>query len=219
MLPEPRVRIRVAQSAGPEGAPDAWTPFVGEVLGAPPASRVAVGQRVAGFGPRGDEIEVPPWAVASVPDDLASERALLLPLAAVAVRAARRVGARAGDACVVGTGVLAELVAQALRAAGLPRVTAAAEVAAELPGVVVDTTGDPAVIAELLERTPRRGRIALVGACGGRTVDVDFYRTVHQRGLEVIGIHAFGPLSAIASDDDRASDLAAAETLLRAARP
>ncbi len=218
--PETQVRIRVTQRPTPStaSADGGWTPFAGEVVAADPQSPVAAGQRVAGFGPPGAEIEVPAWAVAAVPAELAAETAALLPVAAVAARAARLVGGRAGDAAqVIGNGILAELVGEALRAAGLARVTVASAPGADLPHVVVDTTGDPAVISTLLEGTPRLGCVALVGASRGRTVDVDFYRTVHQRGLEVVGVHDFGPFSPIAVGEERIRDLAAAAVLVRSA--
>ena len=89
----------------------------------------------------------------------------------------------------------------ALRDAAL---LALAELAARTAPVVVDTTGDPAVILSVFDQVPRRGRVVLVGASGGRTADVDFYRTVHQRGLEVTGVDDSGLLSAIGTDQDDA---------------
>jgi threonine dehydrogenase-like Zn-dependent dehydrogenase len=157
--------------------------------------------------------------VAAVPADISTEQAALLPLAAIAARAARMVGGRAGDrATVIGSGVLAELVRDALCAAGLTDVTIAATPGDEIPRVVIDTTGDPAVISELLVRAPRLGHLALVGAGRGRTADVDFYRTIHQRGLEVVGVHEHGPLSPIVTTEDRARDLATAAALVGSAR-
>jgi hypothetical protein len=221
LLPEPHVRIRVTQRATPPagGNEVGWTPFTGEVVASDAQCPVAAGDRVAGFGPPGAEIVVPPWAVTAVPPGLGTEDAALLPLAGVAARAARVVGAMAGDAaCVIGSGVLAELVGDALRAAGLDEVAVASVPGPDLPLMVVETTGDPAVILKLLESAPRLARVALVGASRGRTVDVDFYRTVHQRGLEVVGVHDFGPLSEIAAGEDRARDLAAAGDLVRSMR-
>jgi len=219
--PEPHLQIRVAQRVNPPAEGDGvdWTPFTGEVVSSNAQCSVAAGDRVAGFGPPGDEIVVPPWAVTAVPPEHPPEDAALLPLAGVAARVARTVGARAGDAaCVIGSGILAELIGEALRAAGLEEVAVMRAPGTDVPSIAVDATGDPEVILQLLENTPRRARVALVGASRGRTVDVDFYRTVHQRGLEVIGVPDFGPLASIGTDEDRERDLAAARVLVRSVR-
>lgn len=217
MLPEARVRVSVAARSLPAIAGDsaAWTAFAGEVVAIDGAAPVTVGARVAGFGPAGDEVWVPTWAVCAVPVELAPQAAATLPLAGVAARAARVARIRAGEpARVIGGGSFAELVAAALRAAGTREVAITPEPGANLPAVVVDTTGDPATILSLLESAPRHARIVLAGPSHGRTIAVDFYRTVHQRGLEVLGIHDFGPLSAIAARDDRERDLATAASLV-----
>jgi threonine dehydrogenase-like Zn-dependent dehydrogenase len=215
--PEASVRVRVASraSAASEGDAAAWSAFAGEVVSSEAPGGVPVGARVAGFGPQGDEVRVPAWAVAVVPEGMAPEMAATLPLAAVAARAARLVGAGAGEsACVIGSGRLPDLVAAALRAAGARDVSVVTAPGEAVPPLVVDTTGDPAVIRALLEGAPRLGRSALAGASHGRTTDVDFYRTVHHRGLEVVGVHEFGPLSDVSTPADRTRDLEAAGRLL-----
>jgi threonine dehydrogenase-like Zn-dependent dehydrogenase len=211
--PDTTVRVRVTERGAPraEVRGSVWTALVGRVLPA--------GERVAGFGPPGDEIDVPSWAVAPVPDDLDDDRAALLPLAAVAVRIARLLGARAGEeACVIGADALADLIAAALRARGLPRVAVVPTSPSEVPRVVVETTGEQTVISNLLETAPPSGRIALLGQGLGRTVDVDFYATVHKRGLRVVGAHDFGPLSGIGTAEDRQHDIDAAAALVREIR-
>jgi len=221
LLPEPHVRVAVTARAMAAADADsaAWTAFAGEILATEGQAPVPVGARVAGFAPAGADVRVPTWAVIAVPADLAVEAAALLPLAGVAARAARLAGIRVGEpARVIGGGSLAELVAAALRAAGAREVAVTPEPGADLPTVVVDTTGDPAMILRLLESAPRLARVVLAGPSRGRTIDVDFYRTVHQRGLEVLGVHDFGPLSAIAAGDDREHDLATAAALVGSAR-
>jgi threonine dehydrogenase-like Zn-dependent dehydrogenase len=200
------MRVRVAQRATvPTASDGAWAPFTGDVLTSEPHCSMTEGDRVAGFGPPGAEIVLPWWAVVPVPTGSAFRETALLPLAELAARTADVVRAGAGDAAsVIGCGMFARLIEAALRCAGLEKVTVASAPGADLASVVVDTTGDPAVVLSVFDRVPRRGRVVLVGASGGRTADVDFYRTVHQRGLEVTGVDDFGLLSAIGTDQDRA---------------
>jgi hypothetical protein len=203
---EPRVRIRVTQRATPPAASDgAWTPFTGDVLTCEPHCSMAEGDRVAGFGPPGAEIVLPGWAVVPVAGGATLGDSAPLSLAELAARTAHVVRAGAGDAAsVIGCGMFARLIEAALRCAGLEKVTVVSAPGADLASVVVDTTGDPGVVLSVFDRVPRRGRVVLVGASGGRTADVDFYRTVHQRGLEVIGVDDSGLLSAIGTDQDDA---------------
>ena len=203
---EPQLRIRVTQRAALPAASDgAWTPFAGDILTGEPHCSMAEGDRVAGFGPAGAEIVVPWWVVVPVPRGAALRDSALLSLAELAARTAHVVRSGAGDAAtVIGSGMFARLVGAALRCGGLEKATVVSALAAELAPVVVDTTGDPAVILSVFDQVPRRGRVVLVGASGGRTADVDFYRTVHQRGLEVTGVDDSGLLSAIGTDQDDA---------------
>lgn len=111
---------------------------------------------------------------------------------ALARRAVARARVRDTDAVVsVGEGALSTALAAALAERGLRVASAPAtgDVADAPRGAVVfETTGDPAVVRRLLESAPLFTRILLLGAGNGRRLDVDLYRTVHQRGLEVIGV-------------------------------
>ncbi len=130
-----------------------------------------------------------------------------VPLLARGVRAASRARVVPGEnAVLVGTGEFAEVARIAFAEAGA--------VVTMVPGIdglpapaeaslLIDATGDPEVILTLLERAAKTARIVLMETTRGRTVDVDFYRTVHLRGLEVIGVGEPEP-----------TDVAAAEALL-----
>jgi hypothetical protein len=111
---------------------------------------------------------------------------------------------------VIGNGPLAVLVTKALRAVGAAEVSVAATPSTDLPEVVIDTTGGPAVVLALLAGAPTAAHVALAGKARGRKVDVVFYRRVDQRGLEVIGAHDFGRPSGVAAPDGRPADITAA---------
>jgi threonine dehydrogenase-like Zn-dependent dehydrogenase len=220
--PDEDLSVRVLARAPARQVTDetAWTAFSGEVRPMGSEGPIAVGARVAGFGPPGDEIRVPVWSITPLPDGLTDRQGAMLPLACVAVRAARLASPRAGGrAQVIGDGPLAALVAQALRAAGAADVAVSATPSPELAPVVVETTGDVALVLALLEAVPRLARVVLAGSGRGRRIDVDFYRTVHHRGLEVVGVHDFGPLSDVAGADDRRVDVTNALALVVAAPP
>ena len=131
--------------------------------------------------------------------------------AALAVRAVRRLRASRGErAAIIGCGPVAELLRAALEEAGVEVVDGAATPEGSLRDdvtLVLETTGDPNVITGLLERAPRLARVALMGPTAGRVADVDFYRTVHQGGLEVIGLSETIPAAP--------EDVALARELLR----
>jgi D-arabinose 1-dehydrogenase-like Zn-dependent alcohol dehydrogenase len=112
--------------------------------------------------------------------------------AALARRSIARARVTPGDrVAIVGAGSLAAAVSTALAEAGIQAAAAPGTAdAAALSGltVLLETTGEAAVILRLLEEAPPFARIALLGAGQGGTLDVDLYRTVHQRGIEVIGV-------------------------------
>jgi len=113
-------------------------------------------------------------------------------MGAAAARAVRRVCVTRGDiAAVVGVGPLASALHAAIGHLGvtchvLPQVTSDSDLSRV--SVLLDASGDPVTIDTLLERAPRYCRIALVAPVYGQLVDVDLYRTVHSKGLEVIGV-------------------------------
>ena len=56
------------------------------------------------------------------------------------------------------------------------------------PAVVVDTTGDPARIADALERLDDLGTLVLAGPTPSGPVPLDLYSDLHVRGLTVVGV-------------------------------
>lgn len=67
------------------------------------------------------------------------------------------------------------------------------------PAAVIETTGDPVVIAEATERLVDLGVLVLAGEPLGRRLDLDLYPDVHVRGLRIRGIprHAPDPSDAV----------------------
>jgi threonine dehydrogenase-like Zn-dependent dehydrogenase len=113
---------------------------------------------------------------------------------AVAASALMRVAQEAADAAsgrhgnglveITGSGLVAALVRRLLG-------VATSDVVLD-PSVVVDTTGDPEVIGSALDRVRDLGTVILAGESCGRPLDHNLYRSVHRRGLTVIGIPSPG---------------------------
>ena len=97
--------------------------------------------------------------------------------------------AREAASAAVGCRGRVEVVGDGFVAAEVRRLAAAQERAPlAMVGAVVDTTGDPDVIRAALERVADLGIVVLAGEPAGRSLDVDFYSTVHRRGLVVAGV-------------------------------
>jgi threonine dehydrogenase-like Zn-dependent dehydrogenase len=77
---------------------------------------------------------------------------------------------------VVGAGALADALRARLPAPAAP------------PAAIVDTTGDPAAIADALARVDDLGTVVLAGPVPEGTVALDLYADVHVRGLTVVGV-------------------------------
>jgi threonine dehydrogenase-like Zn-dependent dehydrogenase len=56
------------------------------------------------------------------------------------------------------------------------------------PEVVVEATGNPAVVSQALDLVPKGGRVTLLGSTRGR-VDIDVYSQVHRKGVQLLGAH------------------------------
>jgi hypothetical protein len=121
-----------------------------------------------------DRAPVP--AATGIDPDTAAALALL----AVAQDAAA-VERLAGTVEVTGNGLVAAqvraLIGDDVRADGV-----------EPPTTIVDTTGDPAVIADSTRRLANLGTLVLVGESIGRKVALNLYQDVHLRGLTLVGV-------------------------------
>lgn len=94
--------------------------------------------------------------------------------------AAAALPAGGGSVEVTGNGALAVT----LRA----RLGARACAGSRPPQAAIDTTGDPAVIGDLLARVADLGTVVLAGPPPAGGAELDLYRDVHVRGLTVTGV-------------------------------
>ena len=67
--------------------------------------------------------------------------------------------------------------------------TVNAVTAGRMAEVVIEATGNPAVIPQALELAGDGGRVVLLGSPRG-TVEIDPYSAVHHKGVSLIGAHA-----------------------------
>lgn len=66
------------------------------------------------------------------------------------------------------------------------------QVADTLPRSIIETTGDPSVIADSTRRVASLGLVVLAGEAAGRPIELDLYPDVHVRGLQLIGVGRAG---------------------------
>jgi hypothetical protein len=115
------------------------------------------------------------------PTDLDVDTAAALTLQAVAEHAAAAVdGVPPRSIEVTGRG----LISQQVRVIG----RAAAERAKERPRAIIDSTGDPLVIADATRRVADLGIVVLVGEPLGQGFELNLYPDVHVRGLTLVGV-------------------------------
>lgn len=116
-----------------------------------------------------------------VPSGIDLDTASAAALVAVAREAAAVEGLMTGPVEVIGVG----LIAQQVRALVAGRLRAGRD---ERPKVIVDVTGDPAVISDATRRLANLGTLVLVGESLGQSLELNLYPDVHVRGLTLIGI-------------------------------
>lgn len=58
-----------------------------------------------------------------------------------------------------------------------------------LPDIVVDATGVPDVIMSAMSLVADGGKVILLGSPRGKSSEVDFYRDLHARSIQLIGAH------------------------------
>lgn len=220
--------------------------MVGSVLAVgSEVSGLEPGDRVFCYGPHWSTVTVPSAMAVPVPDGVDPHGAGFTSLSTISLQGIRKAGVEIGSrVAVLGTGLIGLFAVEWARVAGAdevwvvepvadrhPLATAAGatrvfgswqEVAAAglAPEVVVDCTGAGDAIVGALEICARRGTVVVLGSPRGQAESVDFYRTVHLKGLTVVGAHDY-----VRPEVDRAfgywtwaDDAAVALRYLRSAR-
>ncbi|MCX7840957.1 MAG: zinc-binding alcohol dehydrogenase, partial [Anaerolineae bacterium] len=155
--------------------------------------------------------------IVALPDAVSDEQGALIRMADVAITAPRLAPAQVGEAVVVfGLGLVGHLAAQLYRlngarpVIGIDRIPARIELArkrgivtvdasdtqsaiAEMTNgrgaeIVIEATGNPAVIPLALDLAAEGGRVVLLGSPRGK-VELDVYSLVHRKGVSLIGAH------------------------------
>lgn len=176
---------------------------------APAQSQSLIESVADDLGPCAEELAALTATCLPLPEDLAIEDALLIPLTAKALRVWRRLQLEMGEAAVyTDGGILAEFVgviAQWHGAMPVIRLTATstdgdATVRIDDPSgavarvrsligsapaaAAVDLSGQGKIIEILLESLPRWGRLMLAGACW-EPFTTEFYTDIHRKGVTV----------------------------------
>lgn len=155
--------------------------------------------------------------IIALPDAVTDEQGALIRMADVAITAPRLAPAQIGEAVVVfGLGLVGHLTAQFYRlngarpVIGIDRISARLELARkygivtveasdvepaimELTNgrgaeIVIEATGNPAVIPLALNLAAEGGRVVLLGSPRGK-IELDVYSLVHRKGVALIGAH------------------------------
>ena len=113
------------------------------------------------------------------PDEVA-----LLALLSFATEAAILARSAGGPAEVTGSGIVAWLIRRLIEGS----IDSSAVLEAAQPPTIVDTTGEPEVVAASLERIEDLGTLVLAGEPRKGTFPLDVYPNLHVRGLSVVGV-------------------------------
>jgi 2-desacetyl-2-hydroxyethyl bacteriochlorophyllide A dehydrogenase len=186
---------------------------VGRVIATGPSvHRLHPGDHVAGKLKHASIQNLPETGCHDLPDTLDPAPASMFRLAAIGLQAIHHADAGLGiSAAVIGLGPIGLTAGQWLRIAGAQRVVGVDRIAArrdiaracgldavtdqvdDLPteslDVVIDATGVPAVVVQAMTRVRDLGQLVLLGSPRGTINEVDFYRDVHRRGVQLRGAH------------------------------
>ena len=148
-----------------------------------------------------------------LPEGVSEVEGAVIRLGTISLRGVRKADIKAGwNVAVVGLGPIGFLAALLARYAGAAHIAgidrqqwkcdlakecginkvATSFEAANLDGnidVILEATGNPETIPAVLRLAKKSGRVVLLGSHRGVTSQVDFYNTVHKKGLTIIGVH------------------------------
>lgn len=171
------------------------------------------GQRVASYSQHWSHVTVMENMAAAVPFGVEPEAAVFCSLANVALQGVRKAEIEIGSSvAVLGLGLIGLFALQWARVAGGLRL-AAVDVSSERLALakelgateqlqpadagdsefdnVIDATGVGDAIVGALRLAAPRGAVVVLGSPRGPAREVDFYSTVHKKGLRVIGAHDY----------------------------
>ena len=151
---------------------------------------------------------------ARIQGDLDSDTAATLVLLAIADEAVAIVEGTPPESIeVTGSGLIAQRVRALLKDGAADDGRSAAF---EQPRAIVDTTGDPTVIADATRRIADLGTLVLVGESLGRRAEMNLYADVHVRGLTLVGVAPplEGAGSSFAEPDVGGTDVESSRELL-----
>lgn len=179
-------------------------------------SRWDAGRRVVTNEPHASAVVLGDDALDPVPDGVADEEAAWFALAQIAFRGAQVARYSTGDdVLIVGAGPIGQMSVRWARVAGAREIVvvdplasrlehartggasrtiaaglaeAGDELGDDVPGIIVDTTGNAAVFEQCLRVAPQYGRVVLLGDTGFPG-EQRLAGTVISRGLEIAGAH------------------------------
>jgi 2-desacetyl-2-hydroxyethyl bacteriochlorophyllide A dehydrogenase len=172
-----------------------------------------VGQRVACQIPHASQYVVSASKCLPIPESVNDLDASVFRLVSIALQGVRKAQIQLGwDVAVVGLGPIGNIAGQLCRASGAARVegidpipwrrdlalrcgfdTATDSVRRQIRedgyDCVIEATGVPEAIPAAFQLAKTLGHVVLLGSTRGETLNVNFYRDVHKKGLTIFGAH------------------------------
>jgi 2-desacetyl-2-hydroxyethyl bacteriochlorophyllide A dehydrogenase len=179
----------------------------------PGVNSLAIGQHVACSIPHSSYYVVDALKCVPLPEAMKDLDASIFRLISIALQGVRKAQVQLGwDIAVLGLGPIGNLAGQLSRAAGaayvegidplawrrdLARQCGFDAVADSVHGTttkegfngVIEATGVPDAVPSALKLAARLGHVVLLGSTRGETLNVNFHRDVHKKGLTIIGAH------------------------------
>ena len=148
-----------------------------------------------------------------LPKDIKDIEAAAVRIGTISLQGVRKAGIQLGwNVAIVGLGPIGSLASQFARSAGATFVAGIdrrkwrCELAMECGidktatsiekadfnediDVFIEATGNPETIPGVLALVKKMGKVILLGSHRGVTSQIDFYNTVHKKGLTIIGAH------------------------------
>jgi 2-desacetyl-2-hydroxyethyl bacteriochlorophyllide A dehydrogenase len=172
-----------------------------------------IGQRVACQIPHASQYVVSASRCVPIPEPVKDLDASVFRLVSIALQGVRKAHIQLGwEVAVLGLGPIGNIAGQLCRASGATHVEGIDPILwrRELAltcgfdavtdsgrrrireggyDCVIEATGVPEAIPSALQLTKTLGHVVLLGSTRGETLNVNFYRDVHKKGLTIFGAH------------------------------